>query len=56
MLTHPSIPPHRLDLKVDCICSVQRNLSVEKGLVRNARVRVTQLHRRFIEVQLLHTL
>ncbi|KIK47412.1 hypothetical protein CY34DRAFT_27826, partial [Suillus luteus UH-Slu-Lm8-n1] len=52
------LPPwHRLDLKVNCICAIQRNLSVEKGLVRNARrVRVTALHRRFIEVQLLNNL
>ncbi|KAG2737844.1 hypothetical protein P692DRAFT_20760702 [Suillus brevipes Sb2] len=56
MLTAPGVPPHRLDLKVNCICAIQRNLSVEKGLVRNARVRVTALHRRFVEVQLLNNL
>jgi hypothetical protein len=36
-------------------CAIQRNLSVEKGLVRNARVRIVALHRRFVEVQLINT-
>ena len=30
-------------------------MSDENGLVRNARVRITALHRRFIEVQIPHT-
>ncbi|KAG2337535.1 hypothetical protein BDR05DRAFT_770200 [Suillus weaverae] len=55
MLTHPNIPPHRLGLKVNAICAVQRDMSVEKGLVRNARVRITALHRRFVEVQIPNT-
>jgi hypothetical protein len=55
MLTHPGVPPHRVDLKQNCICAIQRNLSVEKGLVRNARVRIVALHRRFVEVQLINT-
>ncbi|KAG1793533.1 uncharacterized protein HD556DRAFT_1374539 [Suillus plorans] len=49
MLTHPGVPPHRPDLKQSCICAIQRNISLEKGLVRNAHVRVTALHRRFVE-------
>jgi len=54
LLTHPNIPPHRLDLKINVIFTIQRNrdLSVEKGLVRNRRVHITALHRRFIEVQI----
>ena len=55
LLTHPDTPPHRLDLKVNAICAIQRNLSVEKGLVRNRRVRIVALHRRFIEVQIPNT-
>ncbi|KAG2337255.1 hypothetical protein BDR05DRAFT_799612 [Suillus weaverae] len=51
MLTHPNTPPHRLDLKIRAVCAIQRNLSVKKGLVRNARVCITTLHRRFVEVQ-----
>ncbi|KAN0082860.1 hypothetical protein V8E55_008655 [Tylopilus felleus] len=54
MLTHPGVPPHRLDLKVGCICSILHNLSIDKDLVHNACVQVTALHRRFIEVRLLH--
>ena len=52
-MTHPGIPAHRLDLKVNVICAIQRNLSVEKGLVHNARVQIVALHHRFIEVQML---
>lgn len=55
ILTHPHTPPHRLDLKVNAICAVQRNMSVEKGLVRNARVWITALHTRFVEVQIPQT-
>ncbi|KAG1817703.1 uncharacterized protein BJ212DRAFT_1270130, partial [Suillus subaureus] len=46
MLTHPNTPPHRLDLEVNATCAVQRNMSIEKGLVRNARVRIPALHQR----------
>ncbi|KAG2745962.1 hypothetical protein P692DRAFT_20740374 [Suillus brevipes Sb2] len=56
MLAAPGVPPHQLDLKVNCICAIQQNLSVEKGLVRNVRVRVTALHRCFVKVQLLNNL
>jgi hypothetical protein len=38
MLYKPSIPPYKLELKVGAICTIQRNLSTEKGLVKNARV------------------
>lgn len=41
--TFPPYTTHRLDLKVNAICAVQRNMSVDKGLVRNARVRLTAL-------------
>ncbi|KAI5986323.1 hypothetical protein EDD15DRAFT_2144522, partial [Pisolithus albus] len=52
MLRPSGIPPHQLDLKVDAVCSLQRNLSIEKGLVHNARVRIAAVHRHFVEVQL----
>ena len=54
-LSHPSTPPHHLKLKVGAICAIQRNISIEKGLVRNARVQISALHRRFIEVRLLQS-
>lgn len=52
MLTHPGVPPHAVDLKVGCVCAILRNMSVEKGLVKNARVTVVNVHRRFVEVKL----
>ncbi|KAG1791103.1 uncharacterized protein HD556DRAFT_1445620 [Suillus plorans] len=56
MLTHPNTPPHRLNLKIGAVCAIQRNLSVEKGLVvRNARVCIAGLRRQFIEVQIPET-
>jgi hypothetical protein len=53
VLTHNGVPPHVLRLKRGCVCSVMRNLSVRNGLVKNARVVVRQLHRRFVEVQVI---
>ncbi|KAG1780843.1 hypothetical protein EV702DRAFT_1076118 [Suillus placidus] len=44
MLTAPGIPPHRLDLKINCICTILRNLSIEKDLIRHARVQITALY------------
>ena len=53
MLNEPGVPPHRLCLKVGSICSIMRNLSVEKGLVKNARVRIVQLGRYILQVEVL---
>jgi len=36
----PGIPPHDLSLKVGCIATIMRNISLEKGLVKNTRVQV----------------
>jgi hypothetical protein len=44
MLYEPGIPAHKLRLKVGAICTIARNLSIENGLVKNARVIVEQLH------------
>ena len=54
VLTHNGVPPHFLRLKKGCICTVMRNMSVRRGLVKNARVVVQELHRRFIEVQVIN--
>ena len=53
MLHEPGIPPHKLDLKVGAICTIQRNLSTEKGLVKNARVIIQELNRYSIKVGVL---
>ncbi|CAG8735620.1 10387_t:CDS:2 [Gigaspora margarita] len=37
-LTHPGIPSHEIYLKVGAICSIMRNISIDKGLVKNQRV------------------
>jgi hypothetical protein len=52
-LFEPGIPPHRLQLKIGAICTIQRNLSTEKGLVKNARVIIRQLNRHSIKVAVL---
>ncbi|GKZ85560.1 hypothetical protein AnigIFM56816_011528 [Aspergillus niger] len=31
----PGVPPHNLSLEVGCVASIMRNLSIEKGLVKN---------------------
>ena len=53
MLNEPGVPPHKLRLKVGTICSIMRNLSIEKGLVKNARVRILELYRHIVRVELL---
>jgi hypothetical protein len=50
------VPPHALSLKIGCIASIMRNLSIEKGLVKNARVQVVNLLPNVIEVRLLQQL
>ena len=56
LLGEPGIPPHRLKLKIGCVCSLARNLSIERGLVKNSRVVVKKLHRHIVEVELMqHT-
>lgn len=53
MLKEPGIPAHELTLKVGCLCVVMRNLSIDNGLVKNARVVVRALHERYVKVELL---
>lgn len=53
LLKEHGVPTHKLTLKVGSVCSVMQNLSIETGLIKNARVVVKELHERFIKVQLL---
>lgn len=53
MLRQPGVPPHNLRLKIGAVCSVMRNISTDIGLVKNARVVVVNLARRYVEVRLL---
>lgn len=53
LLKEPGIPPHKLILKPKMICSLARNLSVERGLVKNARVIVIQCEQHSVGIQLI---
>ena len=55
ILREPGIPPHKLSLKVGCIATIMRNISMEDGLVKNSRVRVIGLLNNLVQVQLLQT-
>jgi len=52
-LTHTGVPPHRLDLKRGTIAAIQRNLSVEHGLVKNARVQIVALRQQTINIRVV---
>jgi hypothetical protein len=53
ILYKPSIPAHKLRLKVGAICTVVQNLSIKDGLVKNAHVIIEQLHQYSVVVRLL---
>lgn len=53
LLNENGVPPSILKLKTGCICSIMRNLSVEKGLVKNARVKLVDSRRNCVKVQLI---
>jgi ATP-dependent DNA helicase PIF1 len=52
--TPPGLPPHTLQVKVNGIYRLIRNLSVDRGLVKNARVIVSEMGNRLITVRLIH--
>lgn len=51
--TPPGLPPHALELKVNAVYRLVRNLSVDRGLTKNTRVVVVALGRRLITVRVL---
>jgi hypothetical protein len=55
-ITSRNAPDHELHLKVGAVCSIMRNLSSAKGLVKNQHVVVvgTKAKARYIEVKLLN--
>lgn len=55
ILNEPGVLPHKLQLKVRAIYSIMRNISIEKGLVKNIRVRILELYRHIVRVELLHS-
>jgi hypothetical protein len=54
-MNHTTVPPHLLELKVNDICLVTRNLSKTYGLANNTRVRILEISDRktVIRVQTL---
>ena len=52
--TPPGLPPHTLQIKVNGIYRLIRNFSVDRGLVKNARVIVSEMGNRLITVRLIH--
>ena len=53
LASQPGVPPHALRMKVGCLCSIMRNLSINNSLVKNVRVTVTKLNRFTIKVKIL---
>jgi hypothetical protein len=48
------VPPHELQLKEGCICSLMRNMSVWKHLVKNTRMVVECIHQHFVQVRVIN--
>jgi hypothetical protein len=55
ILNKPGVPPHKLQLKARTIYSITRDLSLEKGLVKNVRVRIPELRHHIIRGDLLRS-
>ncbi|RPA92024.1 hypothetical protein L873DRAFT_245429 [Choiromyces venosus 120613-1] len=49
----PGVPLHELHLTASAICVIMRNLSLEDGLVKNARVVIKKVFKNVIEVELV---
>jgi len=49
----PGMPHHRLNIKVGALYRIMRNLSIDRGLVKNARVMVTGLGQRLITIRII---
>lgn len=52
-LTPSGMPPHRLNLKVNAVVMLLRNLSLRQGLCNGTRLRVTHLHSNCIQATIL---
>ena len=51
--TPPGLPPHNLHIKINGVYRLMRNLSVDRGLVKNCRVIVKALGTSVISVQVI---
>jgi len=52
-LTPSGMPPHRLNLKVNAVVMLLRNLSLRQGLCNGTQLRVTHLHNNCIQASIL---
>ncbi|CAG8847046.1 27336_t:CDS:1, partial [Gigaspora margarita] len=52
-LIYPGISNYKIHLKTGAICSIMQNISIDKGLVKNVHVIITNLHQRLIEIKVL---
>jgi hypothetical protein len=52
-LTPSGMPPHRLNLKVNSVVMLLRNLSLRQGLCNGTRLKVTQMHNNCIQATIL---
>lgn len=48
-------PPHELEIKVEAMCVLMRDLSLDNGMGKNAPLVIRAIHRHFVEVEHLKT-
>ena len=53
LLKSPGVPEHELKLKLNCLCMVTRNISVQDRLMNNTKVIVREVGRHLITVEIL---
>ena len=49
----PGVPDHQLKLKVNCLCMVTRNISLQDRLMNNTKVIVREIGRHLVTVETL---
>ncbi len=52
-LTSPGVPNHQLKLKLNCLCLVMCNISVQDRVMNNTKVIVREVGRKFVTVETL---
>ena len=53
LLKSPGVPEHELKLKLNCLCMVTRNISVQDRLMNNTKVIVREIGRHLVTVETL---